>query len=127
MYNIVPFIPIARISVHVRMPLDPFVYNPLVSCNHWASKMHHSLIHLSIRLDLNIYDDYTMLKIIVTVFQNRAVPFVGGTDRPKSGKTVFPPPPSAMSDRYTIKVISLSPPSNIFRGFFSYSKSKAST
>ena len=57
--------------------------------------------------------------ILFTVFQKRAVPFVGGTDTPRRGKTVFPPPPSPISDRYTMKVISLSPPSRALIGFFS--------
>ena len=44
---IVPPIPVTRVTIHVWMPLDPLVDNPLVPCDYRTPKVHHSLVHLA--------------------------------------------------------------------------------
>ena len=44
---IVPPIPVTRVTIHVWMPLDPLVDNPLVPCDYGTPKVHHSLVHLA--------------------------------------------------------------------------------
>ena len=52
LHPVMPLIWIARIIIHVLMPLDPLVHNPLVPRHHWAPKMHHSLVHPPTRANL---------------------------------------------------------------------------